>query len=1069
MGQIITYNLQEDFISRFVSHLQNQQTAGSPDYSRMAVVFGGKRPALFVKKELARRIKSAFVPPAFFTIDEFVDFVLFKKERFKRLPDLEAGYLLFQQAKADCPQILKGRETFAEFLPWAREILAFVENLDLEHIPNEALRRVEQNAAIGYDVPADINLLLESISLLRASFHQKMEEGKSYSRGFAYLRVSERVKDIPLEEFDQIFFANLFSLHQTESQLLRVLFDRGQATMIFQGHEDDWPILKENAKTFHHPIKPVELKASKDFHPSSPEAPGSPSGGRRNEVSGYAGFRPEQVGKTDEPGEAKGESTSAKSDEPGEAKGESIRLRSKSFDGGLRRMPCEASRESNEAKKGTLAKSDEPGEAKGESTLAKSGHTKVTQVLPVGLHLELFSGFDTHSQVGLVREIVKKLRAQGKDLNKTVIVVPQADHVIPLLSEVTALTDDFNISLGYPLKRSSFYTLLHFIFRAQISRKAERYYAKDYLKALRHPFVKNLRINASPTVTRILIHKIEEILTGAVQTPLGGQLFIGIKELSDLEELYERVVDLTDKMGIAVKKAAVRGILALVHEKLFLAWEPIANFRDFADALQGFLDLLIDKSIMAGYPLNLKMAQQLLVLVEEIRQVSFHAEPFSAQEMFKIFANRLERGVVSFLGSPVKGMQILGLLETRSLNFENVIVMDLNEKILPNLRVYDPLIPREVSVSLGLSRLEHDEEIQRYQLFRLLSAAQNAYLVFEESKEKEKSRFVEELLWERQKKTGRLDGLPIVKAGVEAKLTPKQTVIQKTPEVLEFLGNFRYSASSLNTYLRCPLQFYFRHVLGLEEKEDLLGEPENRQVGTFIHELLETTFRKFIGTKPVFNAQFRKYFEAAFADRFEETFERSMKSDAFLLKAVMQYRLKAFLDKEEEAEYTRSVEEVLTIEQRYEEVLPLTVGPVRLVYKVDRVDRLANGTIMLVDYKTGSEDPMPKGGGAFKVEQLTRESLRGTLRSFQMPLYFDFLSRHYPGEKLNAMFYNLRDLETKQFLELENADMVKDMNAEFRRALEFILGEILDPQVPFKADDRDQNLCDACPFYNACR
>jgi len=88
--------------------------------------------------------------------------------------------------------------------------------------------------------------------------------------------------------------------------------------------------------------------------------------------------------------------------------------------------------------------------------------------------------------------------------------VPHPDNIIPLLSEISAYVNDFNISMGYPLKRSSLYSLFEFIFNAQLSKKEGAYYAKDYLKVLRHPLVKILNLLNNETVTRVLIHKIEE-------------------------------------------------------------------------------------------------------------------------------------------------------------------------------------------------------------------------------------------------------------------------------------------------------------------------------------------------------------------------------------------------------------------------------------------------------------------------------------------------------------------------------------------------------------------------------
>ncbi len=949
MNRILTYNFSENFVERLADLLKENYFKKDKDLSRLAVVFGGKRPALFLKRALSHRVKESFFPPQFFTIDEFVNYVLFKKEHFSLITDLDACYVIFKLAKRVSPQILKGRHTFAEFLPWAREILAFIEQLDLEAMESSALKNIELSAEIGYAVPPDINRLLEHIIILRARFHETLEEQKTYTRGLCYLKAAREIATIVFEDFDEIIFGNFFFLHKTESLLLKDLLKRQQALLIFQGSEDDWPVLKKNANAFLNPILPEQKKPLPRFN------------------------------------------------------------------------------------------------------------------------LELFAGFDTHSQVCLVREIIKKIIASGESLNGTVIVLPESGHLIPLLSEITALVEDFNISMGYPLERSSLQTLLKFIFSAQLTRKEKAYYAKDYLKVLRHPLVKSLKLSKDPAVTRVLIHKIEEVLTGQQKTILGGQLFLKLEDLIDLDHLYEITREVLARMGFSLKKKEIKEILEELHAQLFTAWEKIINLSNFSQGLEGFLNLFVHKSLMGAYPLNLKIAERMYSVVEEMKSAVFNQESFFPEECFQIFKNKIEREMVSFLGSPLKGLQILGLLETRALNFKNVIIMDMNEGVLPRLRIYDPLIPREVMVSLNLDRLEQEEEIQRYQFMRLISSAENVYLVYEESQDKEKSRFVEELVWARQKKENTLDAVKITRAEFKFQVLQKKTDIKKTGEVLDFLKNHTYSASSLNTYIRCPLRFYYKYVLGLMEKEDYFEEPENRQVGIFIHELLEETFGKFLHKKPVLGTAFRTYFFKVFETKFEETFGRSIVSDAFLLKKVLEVRLDDFLNKEGEAKGVRDVQEILEIEKRFAESISLSSGEFKFVYQVDRIDRLKDGTILIVDYKTGSEDPTPKKMETISSMELSRDAIKKNVRSFQMPLYFDLLGRRYPNEKINAMFYNLRTLETKEFLKDAVSSDAREPNQVFRKSLEHTLGEIVDPKVHFKPDDREPRYCATCPFYYVCR
>ncbi|MBI5150024.1 MAG: PD-(D/E)XK nuclease family protein [Candidatus Omnitrophica bacterium] len=930
MSKVITYSFCEPFLDRLADHIEENYLKKGNDLSRLAVVFGGRRPALFLNRELAKRIGKSFYPPRFFTIDEFISYTVQKKELFISGQDLDQCYLIYQLAQKHAPEILKGRSTFAQFLPWTREILQFIEQLDLEDVADKRLANIEANASIGYDVPADINRLLEHIVVLRAAYHEHIREQKVYSRGFQYWRAAQLIADIQFAEFDAILFGNFFYFNRSEEKIVQSLHERGQATLIFQGDERKWPVLERIASRFSCPIREGETVPTPDFR------------------------------------------------------------------------------------------------------------------------LDLYKSFDVHSQVAAVREILKKI----KNKQKTVIVLPDADSLVPLLSEITSMVEEFNISMGYPLRRSSLYSLCSFIFQAQLSKKADRYYAKDYLKTLRHPFVKNLELSKSvpAAATRTLIHKIEEILTGKVSTSLSGSLFVKIEEIAGLDDLYQLTLETTGGLGIKTSRKELQRALEQIHKFLFGDWERLNNFQEFTVCLGGFLDTLLEKSFMKKYPLNLNIAQRMYEVRDELATASFREENFGQEEMFKIFDAKINRELVAFHGSPLKGLQILGLFETRSLNFENVIVLDANEGVLPKLNIYEPLIPREVMISLNLDRLELEEEIQRYQFMRLLSSAKNVHLVYRESKDREKSRFVEELIWEEQKRRKAIDVAAPVQTRFALKVTQRKTSIPKTSAMIERLRGMRYSASSVNMYLRNPVEFYYNYVLGLKETEDLLDEPEARQVGTFLHELLEDAFKPFLNKKPEIDSAFRNRFARIFEDKFEATLARSMRSDAFMLKAIITERMNRFLDNEASGA-DRQVAEVLHLESRFEDLLRLPCGDVRFTYVVDRVDRLNDGTHMIVDYKTGAIDQMPKNVASIAAMALTRESIAENIRSFQLPLYFHYLERMFPGKPVNAALYNLRTLKFDKFMDTTDEAGRRRVNEVFLKALDFVMREIFDPKTNFESEE----------------
>ncbi|MCA9409484.1 MAG: PD-(D/E)XK nuclease family protein, partial [Candidatus Omnitrophica bacterium] len=612
----------------------------------------------------------------------------------------------------------------------------------------------------------------------------------------------------------------------------------------------------------------------------------------------------------------------------------------------------------------------------------------------------------------------------------------------------TTLVKDFNISMGYPLQRSSLFTLFELIFKAQLSKKGHRYYTKDYLKVIRHPFIKNLKLLEDETVTRVIVHKIEEILTGKEKANITGSLFIELHDIEKCDELYSLLLDIFTPMNIQIAKPELISMVQAMHTLVFTSWEEICNFKKLAEVLDTFVNVLIEKSFMERFPLNLNIAMKILTIKDAFATLSFNEEEFSTEELFKIFEGEISREIVAFIGSPLKGLQILGLFETRSLNFENVIVLDVNEGALPRLNIYEPLIPREVMISLNLDRLELEEEIQRYQFMRLISSADQVHLVYQESKDKEKSRFVEELVWEKQKQLKKMDAVTVTRPRFEVQIQSQNLEIKKTPEMIQALKKHKYSASSINTYLRDPIEFYYSYVLGLREQEDFLDEPESKHIGTFIHEILQHSFLPFLNKTVEINAKFRKNFFEMFDLRFAQTFGQSLHSDAFLLKSVLTERLSRFLDNEEN-NLQRRVRQILYLENRFEETIALSCGNIRFGYIVDRVDEMADGTIMIIDYKSGSSDLMPKAIASIESMELSRSSILENIKSFQIPLYFHYLNQRFKDQPINAALYNLRTLEVRQFIDAKRQSQREEINNVFLRVLDHVMNEILNPEIPF--------------------
>jgi len=617
MSKIITVPFTEEFLPHVVEYIHSHTIEKGHDCSRLCLVFGGRRPSLFIKRDLARRIGRAYIPPRFFTIDEWMSYVAYGDQLPLAGRELEHCYTIYQLTRKLCPWVAQGRESFAQFLPWAREILHFIEQLDLEDVPLDSLKTIQEHAQIGFSVPDDINKLLIHLSTLRAAFHQELERTQAVPRGFQYRQASRRVGTCDLKDFDEILFCNFFYLHRTENNVIKNIYDRGHAVLFMQGDERRWPALSRIAKTFATPI--------------------------------------------------------------------------------------------NEGRE-----------------------VKSTQ-----FNLKIYEAFDAHSQAGLVKGVLENI----KDPESTVIVLPDGDFLSVLLTAVGGELESFNISMGYPLKRSALYALLMLVMQVQEHRKEGLYYAKDYLRLLQHPLVKNLNLGSTPGVVRVAVHKIEEALKGELLTEISGRLFLDPQDITRDEKLIDAIKQSLMVMGIDLGLASLKDTIQEVHKVFLNDFKNINSVADLGYSLEVFVEFMQANSPMDKYLFNSQIAYCLQEIAQELKSCAFAKEIFEFRDLFKVLEERLSKQMVAFSGSPLRGLQILGLFETRALNFKNVIVVDVNEGFLPSLNIYEPLIPREVMIKLNLDRLELEEEIQRYGFMRLISAAQHVHLIYQHNSDRSRSRF----------------------------------------------------------------------------------------------------------------------------------------------------------------------------------------------------------------------------------------------------------------------------------------------------------------------------------------
>ena len=172
------------------------------------------------------------------------------------------------------------------------------------------------------------------------------------------------------------------------------------------------------------------------------------------------------------------------------------------------------------------------------------------------------------------------------------------------------------------------------------------------------------------------------------------------------------------------------------------------------------------------------------------------------------------------------------------------------------------------------------------------------------------------------------------------------------------------------------------------------------------------------------------------------------------METVLKTRLERFLDLEA-LRCEKDVSRVLYIERKFDDIISLPSGDLHMTCRVDRVDEMTDGGIMVIDYKTGSVDPMPADISGVDESMLSREFIRDRVRSFQLPLYVYYLQRHFPGRAINSFLYHLRTMSIDKFFKDGRGQDIDQLMTAYLKALDLIIAEIYNPEIPFTDDPVD--------------
>jgi ATP-dependent helicase/nuclease subunit B len=680
-------------------------------------------------------------------------------------------------------------------------------------------------------------------------------------------------------------------------------------------------------------------------------------------------------------------------------------------------------------------------------------------------------------------------------LRQVAVLLPSSPSLIPFVQGVVSRFDQdvkglpFNITLGYPLERTPMMQLIDSLLTVLEKADDGMIEAADYLQLIRHPYVKISGGGGELEPLKRGIHMLEDIIHN------GNLTRFSVAELeARLSAEMQRPVH-----GIAPGLAAeIVAQVDTLHRRFIP--QGIADIPSLLAFLRAALESVGSEGNRSAHLFLNEYAAAALDALEELEDfASSHGKVFHSADaagMAAMVRSHFRGRTIRFEGSPLRGIQVMGPLEFRGLSFDEVIVIDALEGILPGTAKYDPILPADIRAIFGIRDHGDWDKIYAFNFFAMLGAARHVYILYprknEDGQERERSRFIERIAYAIEKKTTQAPAA--VSESIPFDLRPRELKqVKKDSDIRDRLGAIALSPSSLEAYVNCPLQFYFSRVLGLKEREEVAAETDGSLIGTITHEALRNFYEKYSGAdamagagEEALDADLERCLHGAFRKLNFEPEKGLERIRAWTL--LEQLRLFVREDRR------RIKEKGIQVEKREEKLsiyleVPGLDCPARIQGRLDRLEK-ERDMLRVIDYKTGVPfPPRVRANDDLDLRDLFKRdekdyiaalhAFREKYPGMQLLVYLMLLSRENAKawEEIDAAFVFLRERNkamvqgifvtggrnSRPFTPKEKRLAVETFIAD----LQEILRDLYFREY-FLANPANERHCSFCPFRLPC-
>ncbi len=638
---------------------------------------------------------------------------------------------------------------------------------------------------------------------------------------------------------------------------------------------------------------------------------------------------------------------------------------------------------------------------------------------------------------------------EGREAVNTAVVLADERLLVPLLEAVPSEDAKgeplhYNVTMGYPLQESPFYD---FVYR--------------WLQLL------VLRSEGLSTKGRISLPMLELLL----QNPL-AEMLTGMR-LSDFYPMTRVYAS-----GEEIWQAAPEGPMKNLLENLFYGWDKPADFLKQLKKILLQIQALpaLEEKQNRLLPYQWMLTMQMLKLMEYL--VGGKQADLGFQGLQKVLLQLLGRKEVSLKGEPLTGIQVMGMLETRNLDFDRVIILGANEGVLPKTGFQESFIPYDLRRAFGLPMQNTQTVVTSYHFFRLLQSAGQVALIYNSEPDVlgggEVSRFVLQIENELKLLNPQLMfRKKMVYVPLKTVSLKQTTQAVKEPDILkqlQELAQYGFSPSALNTYVRCPLQFYFRYVARVEVPDIPEVSVQSTTFGSVVHGVLEAFYQPFVGKyidPDLLYGNVKKNLEGLLQQKFLEIYGNNDFNSGrnVLIYNVAKRYVERFI-KNDVQNLRKEPRILIGTEQKVRAALSLSDADIYIKGTIDRMDKTEQGNaIRIIDYKTGSVETRELRINSW--EELTEKPDYG--KALQVTAYA-WAYQKQTGESLLLLpgIISLKKADGK-FLPVvfPEGEEQKDVLNQAENALHQLTSEILDAEMPF-VQTQVADICKTCDFKNLC-